>query len=517
MQSAWRAVAALRRRCLASALSAPAQAVSQLIDCKGAHAPSTVTLGLAAAWQQRLWQSGAATGTDLAPRTRSSSIAAQGLLQLSQQYDTWAAGDRHFCHQLTAEERLARIEMLLQQGVTEETVQRMIERSKGGPYMQSASEGAAILSVLREHGFSDANINLMLRWQPGILARAASSIGDVFAALADMLQLSRPQLLRVCLKSAPMLASSSDTLRRRWAWLQAHYGLSEAAVASLAKRMVNSRAVCSLLLYSQDTVTARLSGLQRLFELSDAEVSKLFPYLANLLEADPEQHIRPRWNLLQSLLGKFQPADKRRFIFGSNESMLIPEATISSVFRGVEQLMGSTAAAQSLLRRSPKSIGGGIKRLATNLSALQQLYGCSEQQAQRVLLRESQLAHLKLEAPKFQCRVAVLTEWYGHTSPAAMLLAPGSGRQLCASLWLLGARMAFIRRLRLERAAPELNTSDLAKTTQRFCQAVQVSKEEYAAFEQRWLASPEAAELCCHEGPPHVKLIEAADTGPAEP
>jgi hypothetical protein len=45
--------------------------------------------------------------------------------------------------------------------------------------------------------------------------------------------------------------------------------------------------------------------MQRLFELSDAEVSKLFPYLADLLESDPEEHIRPRWNLLQSLLGEW--------------------------------------------------------------------------------------------------------------------------------------------------------------------------------------------------------------------
>jgi hypothetical protein len=97
--------------------------------------------------------------------------------------------------------------------------------------------------------------------------------------------------------------------------------------------------------------------------------------------------------------------------------MLIPEPTIRDVFSGVEQLMGSTAAAQSLLRRSPKSFACGIKRLATNLSALQQLYGCSEQQAQKVLLRAAQLAPLKLEAPKFQCRVAALTEWYGHASP----------------------------------------------------------------------------------------------------
>jgi hypothetical protein len=79
--------------------------------------------------------------------------------------------------------------------------------------------------------------------------------------------------------------------------------------------------------------------------------------------------------------------------------------------------MGSTAAAQSLLLRSPKSFVSGIERLATNLRALQQLYGCSLQQAQQALLLAPQLAQLKLEAPKFQCRVAALTEWYGHASP----------------------------------------------------------------------------------------------------
>ncbi|KAI3424088.1 hypothetical protein D9Q98_009450 [Chlorella vulgaris] len=66
--------------------------------------------------------------------------------------------------------------------------------------------------------------------------------------------------------------------------------------------------------------------------------------------------------------------------------------------------------------------------------------------------------------------------------------------------------MAFIRRLRLEQAEPELNTSDLAQTTERFCRAVRASEEEYAAFEQRWLASPEAAELCRHQGPLHWKV-----------
>ncbi|KAL4854177.1 putative myosin light chain kinase [Chlorella vulgaris] len=492
-------------RCLASAMSGPAQVVSQLIECSGAHAPSTATLGLAADRQQRLWQSGAATGPDLATSTKPSSSAAQRLLQLSQQYDTLAVGDRNFDKQLTAEERLARIEMLLQQGVTEETVQRIIERTKGGPYMQSANEGAAVLAVLHEHGCLEAEINLLLRWKPNISQRAASSISDVFAALDDMLQLSRPQILRVCLRQPSLPTSSSDTLRQRWAWLQAHYGLSEATMVSLAKRMVSSRAVCSLLTYSQDTITARLAGLQRVFELSDAEVSKLFPYLAVLLEADPERHIRPRWNLLQSLLGEFQPADKRRFITSSG-ALRLPKPTIRAVFSGVEQLMSSTVTAQDLLRRSPKSFICGIERLVTNLRALQQLYGCSLQQAPRVLLRTPKLAPLMLEAPKFQCRVAALTQWYGHASPAAMLLAPNHGSQLGSSMWKLGARMAFIRRLRLERAAPGLNTSQLVGSAKRFCREVQVSEEEYAAFEQRWLASPEAAALCCHEGPPHASL-----------
>jgi hypothetical protein len=145
--------------------------------------------------------------------------------------------------------------MLLQQGVTEETVQRVIERSEGGPYMQSASEGAAVLAVLRQCGCPDAAIHILLCWQPSILARAADSISNVFAALDDMLQLSRPQIVKMCSTQPSWLTRDSNMLRQRWAWVQAHYGLSEAAVASLAKRMVNSRAVCSLLLYSQDTVT----------------------------------------------------------------------------------------------------------------------------------------------------------------------------------------------------------------------------------------------------------------------
>ncbi|KAL4852743.1 Serine/threonine-protein phosphatase 4 regulatory subunit 3 [Chlorella vulgaris] len=445
-----------------------------------------------------------------ASSSEDSGSAAQRLLQLSQQYDSQAAGDSHFHQQLTAEERLARIEMLLQQGVTEETVQRMIERSKGGPYMQSASEGAASLAVLRERGCSDTELNQLLSWQPNIVKRAASSVGNVFAALDDMLQLGRPKILRVCLQQSSLLTRDSDKLRQRWSWVQAHYGLSKAAEASLAKRMVNSRHVIALLSYSHHTIMGRLSGLQHVLELSDAEVSRLFPYLAELLVADPEQHIRPRWDLYQSLLGEFTPADKRRFIM-SPDTLRLPEPTIRDRFSGVEQLMGSTAAAQDMLRLSPRSFAAGIKRLAINLGALQQLYGCSLQQAQRVLLHTPQLTHLMLEAPKFQSRVAALTEWYGHASPAAMLLARGRGSQLMSSIWKLGARTAFIRRLRLDRAEPELNTSRLAATTERFCRAVRVSEEEYAAFEQRWLASPEAAELCRHEGrPPYVKVIGAA-------
>ncbi|KAI3423420.1 hypothetical protein D9Q98_010636 [Chlorella vulgaris] len=493
-------------RCLASALSGPAQALSQLFECTGAHASSTAKPGLAALWQQQLSQSGAA-GTGV-PSAKPSSSAAQRLLQLSQQHDTLAAGNFNFHHQLTAKERLARIEMLLQQGLTEETVQHIIKRSKGGPYMQSASEGAAILAVLRERGCSDADMNLLLQLQRSIFQRAASSVSDVFAALDDMLQLSMVKTMQVCLRQPSLLTRDSDTLRQRWAWLKPHYGLSETAVASLAKRMVNSRAVCALLTYSQETITARLSGLQHVIELSDAEVIKLFPYLTVLLEADPEQHIRPRWDLYQSLLGEFTPADKRRFIM-SPDTLRLPEHTIRNVFSGVEQLMGSTATAQHMLRLSPQSFHCGVERLATNLRALQQLYGCSSQQAQKVLVRTPQIANYKLEAPKFQCRVAAVTEWYGHASPAAMLLARNCGPRLWASMWKLGARMAFIRRLRMERAAPELNTSMLANSTQQFCRAVRVSEEKYAAFEQRWLVSPEAAELCRHEGPPRVKIIGA--------
>jgi hypothetical protein len=58
--------------------------------------------------QQRLAVAGGSGST-----SDDSGSAAQRLLQLSQQYDSQAAGDRR---QLTAEERLARIEMLLQQG-----------------------------------------------------------------------------------------------------------------------------------------------------------------------------------------------------------------------------------------------------------------------------------------------------------------------------------------------------------------------------------------------------------------
>jgi hypothetical protein len=119
---------------------------------------------------------------------------------------------------------------------------------------------------------------------------------------------------------------------------------------------------------------------------------------------------------LQLCAGKFDPDDKRRFIT-SPGSLRLPEPTIRNVFSGVEQLMGSTAAAEDLLLRSPKSFACGIERLATNLRTLQQLYGCSSQQAQKVLVRTPLLTPLMLEAPKFQCRVAALTEWYGHASP----------------------------------------------------------------------------------------------------
>jgi hypothetical protein len=198
--------------------------------------------------QQLLAVIGESTNSD------DSGSAAQRLLQFSQQHDTLAVGDRNFHKQLTAKERLARIEMLLQHGVTEETVQHMIERHKGGPYMQSASEGAASLAVLRERGCSDAEMNFLLR-QASIIGRPASNVSDVFAALDDMLQLSRPDILRVCRRRTSLLNSDGDKLRQRWSWVQAHYGLSKKAVASLAKSMVNNREVCALLTYSQDTIT----------------------------------------------------------------------------------------------------------------------------------------------------------------------------------------------------------------------------------------------------------------------
>jgi hypothetical protein len=169
------------------------------------HAPSTATLGLAASWQQRLWQSVAAAGNNLAPSTKPSSSAAQRLLQLSQQHDKQAAGDRR---QLTAEKRLARIEMLLQQGVFEETVQRMIARRKGGPYMQSASNGAATLSVLREHGCSDTELNVMLRWLPNILGQAASSVSDVLAAEQAKGAASVPQTALIADKGQQHVAAA---------------------------------------------------------------------------------------------------------------------------------------------------------------------------------------------------------------------------------------------------------------------------------------------------------------------
>jgi hypothetical protein len=74
--------------------------------------------------------------------------------------------------------------------------------------------------------------------------------------------------------------------------------------------------------------------------------------------------------------------------------------------------------------------------------------------------------------------------------------------------------MAFVRHLRLERAKPDLNTGKLAETTERFCRSVRVSEEEYAAFEQRWLSSFEAAELCRHEGPAHLRVVGAAGPEP---
>lgn len=155
----------------------------------------------ARATQRREQQRRAGSGATASSSVDSSTAARLLKLVLQRHVYPWALPDdrSRFSNQLTPDEWLARIQMLLQQGVTEETVQCLIEEQPVGPHMPSASEGAAVLEVLREHGCSDANIKRLLLLQSmSILWVPASSLSGVFAALGDMLQLSRPEVLRVC-------------------------------------------------------------------------------------------------------------------------------------------------------------------------------------------------------------------------------------------------------------------------------------------------------------------------------
>ena len=147
------------------------------------------------------------------------SSAAQRLLQLSQQY-TLAPGDG--C-QLTAEEWMAHNQMLLQQGVRAETLQKLIEQHNGRPYMLSASKGTAVLAV---RGFSVDAMNSLKQSNPNIIQRPGSAFSDVFAALVSMLHLSRTDEVRMCLKQASLLHCTTVSLEQRWACEQAHYRFS---------------------------------------------------------------------------------------------------------------------------------------------------------------------------------------------------------------------------------------------------------------------------------------------------
>ena len=98
-----------------------------LHDCRflePALACSTVFTGngLSSAFRSSGSSSGGSRSSGFDP------AAAQRLLELSQSYDTQQPGDRSFYKQLSVEERVARIQMLLQHGVTEATVEKMIKR-----------------------------------------------------------------------------------------------------------------------------------------------------------------------------------------------------------------------------------------------------------------------------------------------------------------------------------------------------------------------------------------------------
>ena len=206
--------------------------------------------------------SGSSNGTGGSSRgstgSRSSSggydPAAQRLLALSQSHDTRQPGDPHFSKQLTPEKRLRVTAMLLQHGVTEATVASMIARFKGGPYVSSVSGGAAVLEELRARGCDNERLNGLLQRAPTIMARPASNVMASFAALDDILQLSRSDVLRVCEEQPSLLSRDAGSLRRNWAKVQERYQLPPKVVRSLQKMMRYSRATTALLTYDSDTV-----------------------------------------------------------------------------------------------------------------------------------------------------------------------------------------------------------------------------------------------------------------------
>ena len=179
--------------------------------------------------------------------------AAQRLLALSQSHDTQQPGDPYFSRQLTPEKRLRVIAMLLH-GVTEATVAGMIVQRKGGPYVSSVSGGAAVLQELRARGCDDERLNRLLQRAPRIMARPASNVMASFAALDDILQLSRSDVLRVCEEHPGLLSTDAGSLRWRWAKVQEHYQLPPKVVASLQKMMRYSWCTTALLSYDSDTV-----------------------------------------------------------------------------------------------------------------------------------------------------------------------------------------------------------------------------------------------------------------------
>ena len=200
--------------------------------------------------------SGSSTGSSSSSSSSSGGCepAVQRLLALSQSHDTQQPGDPHFSKQLTPEKRLRVIAMLLQHGVTEATVAGMIVKRKGGPYVSSVSNGAAVLQELRARGCDDERLNRLLQRAPTVMSRPASNIMASFAALDDILQLSRSDVLRVCEEQPGLLSTDAGSLRWRWAKVQERYQLPPKVVRSLQKMMRYSWCTIGLLIYDYGTV-----------------------------------------------------------------------------------------------------------------------------------------------------------------------------------------------------------------------------------------------------------------------